>query len=195
MLNDTEHYDKCQMMYRSLKLRHERRIILYFVFFFLNLCMHVSNTAVDAVAKLFFQSDMSTVLGRSEYSDLIDLLVLLYCIGNFFLLLMGEPKNPKFLIFGGLILILGMILRLIALFCGLPVFILCLAEIPDCKKALWLKEQEGYPYFNERFHRQMQKKEEVYTIPKKFIEPVPENQVMSEIEVPDIPKGDESSCL
>ena len=32
---------------------------------------------------------------------------------------------------------------------------LCISQIPECKKAVWIKKQEGYPHFNERFDEQM----------------------------------------
>ena len=68
---------------------------------------------------------------------------------------MTVPEKPKFLILAVLLIFAGIFLDFIHLIAGIPMLLLCFSQIPECKQALWVKKQEGYPHFNKRFDEQM----------------------------------------
>ena len=59
------------------------------------------------------------------------------------------------------LLLLGLISKLFAWWCAVPLLIVYLTEIPETRKMKWVMEQEGYPYFSERFSEQLEKSEYV----------------------------------
>jgi len=70
------------------------------------------------------------------------------CMASAFL---AEPKRPiaLYVLLGGLTV--GLISRLFAGWCAIPLLIVYITEIPEIRKMKWIMQQEGYPYFSERF--------------------------------------------
>jgi len=143
---DTSHYDKCRTLLNIHKTHHKTRVIIFSFLTLMNMYFAIT---------LPITHNLSLIYGTALYGFLFGGFAVLYSIGIFALIWFAVPEKPKFLILAGLLIILGMTISIINLIIGIAMLIVCISQIPDCKQALWIQKQEGYPHFNERFDEQM----------------------------------------
>lgn len=144
---DTSHYDKCRTLMNVHKSHHQKRMLFFSILIVLNLYLAVAIPV---------KYHLSLIYGKFLQGVTFGAFAFVYSAGILVLLLFAVPEKPKLLMLAGLLIILGIITDFIHLIAGIPLLILCISQIPECKQALWVKKQEGYPYFNERFDEQMQ---------------------------------------
>ena len=145
---DTSHYDKCRMLMLKHKNYHKTRLIIMGITLLLNSYLNIT---------LPIRYGKSLFVGSTIYGFAFGIVAFLYCVGILILKLFAVPEKPKLLILDGLLIILGMISDLVNPALGILLLIVCITEIPECKQAVWIQNQAGYPYFNERFDEQMEK--------------------------------------
>ncbi len=146
-MKDTSHYDRCRTLMNIHKTHHRNRMI---IFSFLTLAsMYFSIT-------LPVTHNLNLIHGTAAYGLLFGMFAILYSVGIFILICFSVPEKPKLLLLAGLLIISGIMLGVINLIIGIIMLIVCVSEIPECRQALWVKKQEGYPHFNKRFDEQMQ---------------------------------------
>ncbi|MBE6876112.1 MAG: hypothetical protein E7496_05195 [Ruminococcus sp.] len=146
-MNDTSHYDKCRTLMNIHKARHQKRTIFFSVLTLMNLYLAIA---------LPVKYHLSLIYGNFLSGITFGLFVFIYGAGLLALLLFSIPEKPKLLILTILLIISGIMLNFIHLIVGIPMLVICLSQIPDCRQAVWIQKQDGYPYFNERFDEQMQ---------------------------------------
>ncbi len=143
---DTSHYDKCRTLMNVHKTRHQKRLFCFSVLTLLNLYLAIA---------LPVKYHLSLIYGKFLQGVTFGLFAFIYSIGLLVLLLFAVPEKPKLLLLAILLIISGVLLEFIHLIAGIPMLILCLSQIPECRQALWIRKQEGYPHFNKRFDEQM----------------------------------------
>ena len=84
----------------------------------------------------------------------LGVLTIIIGIGCIVTALLAEPKRPiaVYVLLG--LLLVALLSQLFAWWCAVPLLIVYLTEIPEIRKMKWIMEQEGYPYFSERFSEQ-----------------------------------------
>ena len=113
---------------------------------------------------------------------IVTVLLGIACVAAAFL---AEQKRPIAFYILLVLLLIGLISKLFAWWCAIPVLIVYLTEIPEIRKMRWIMQQEGYPYFSERFSESVKhteyepmhkldgiktpKKEEVHTFTENFV--------------------------
>lgn len=80
------------------------------------------------------------------------------CVAMAFL---AEQKRPVAFYILLVLLVIGLISKLFAWWCAVPVLIVYITEVPEIRKMKWIMQQEGYPYFSERFSEQLENTEYV----------------------------------
>lgn len=139
---DTSHYDKCRTMMKTHEKHHKTRLII---------------SSFIILFNSFFLITLPVTFGLIyTYGFSFGMVAFVYGIGILALMLFAVPEKPKFLILAGLLTIAGMIIGIVHLIFGILLLIVCITQIPECRQALWMQKQPGYPYFNERFDDQMQ---------------------------------------
>ena len=137
------HYDKCRKMMKKQKQYHKLRVgLVTFAMlenaFWRTIILHVEET-IYSLREFFME------IGILLY------FVIILVIGVFVV-----PKKPKLLAVTYILIFIGMIFNWIAWHLGIIMLGLFLLQIPETKQATWLKQQEGYPHFNERLTEQTQ---------------------------------------
>ena len=146
-MNDTSHYDKCRTLMNLHKTHHRTRLMIFAFLTLLNMYFCITLPITHHLTLLY---------GTAPYGLIFGLFSILYSAGILALLFFGTPEKPKLLLLAGLLTILGMILGIVNLIIGICMLIVCISQIPECRQAVWIQKQDGYPYFNERFNEQMQ---------------------------------------
>ncbi|MDE5769065.1 MAG: hypothetical protein K2H82_06740 [Oscillospiraceae bacterium] len=136
----TSHYGKCHTLMRKQKQYHKLRVGLI-TFAMLE----------NAFWRIVILQAEETIYSLREFFSILLYFAMILIIGVFVL-----PKKPKLLAITCILLFIGMILGWIARHLGIIMIGLFLLQIPETKLAVWLKQQEGYPHFNERLIEQMQ---------------------------------------
>ncbi|MBD5142347.1 MAG: hypothetical protein HDT22_01875 [Ruminococcus sp.] len=167
-IHDMSHYDKCRTMMMKHKKNHMLRISIVAFLMLINAYVRVIRSPLEYHAGyllVFF----------------FGIGVLIYCIITLIIGLFAVPEKPKLLATTCILLFMGIISKWIALYLGIPMLLLFLWQIPETKQAVWIKQQEGYPHFNERFTGQMRNFGKEYQPEHKFDD-------LHDIEMPDIPE-------
>lgn len=81
-------------------------------------------------------------------------MALLFSIAAIVLAFLGEQIRPKVFIALLVVLILGMVADMFDISIGILLLFIYAFEIPEIRKMQWIRQQPGYPYFNERFDEQ-----------------------------------------
>ena len=167
-VHDMSHYDKCRTMMMKHKKNHMLRVSLVAFLMLINAYVRVIRSPIDNHASYLF-------------GFFFGVGILIYCIIILTIGLFAIPEKPKLLAITCILLLIGIIGKWFALYLGIPMLLLFLWQIPETKQAIWIKQQEGYPYFNERFTEQMRNFGKEYQ---------PEHQFddLHDIEMPDIPE-------
>jgi len=77
-----------------------------------------------------------------------------------------RTENLKRLVMLLILTVLSTVIGFLHPFAGTAIFILYLTQLPECMKMRWIQEQQGYPYFNERY----QLHEDYKAFTKQYIE-------------------------
>ncbi|HAJ97686.1 MAG TPA: hypothetical protein DCO72_08120 [Ruminococcus sp.] len=91
----------------------------------------------------------------------LGIVTVLLGIGCVAMAFLAEQKRPVAFYILLVLLVIGLIWKLFAWWCVIPVLIVYTTEIPEIRKMRWIMQQEGYPYFNERFSEQLEHTEYV----------------------------------
>ena len=162
------HYEKCRKIMRKHEQYHKLRVWLVTFAMLENAFWRIVILHVE-----------ETIYSLLEF--FMEIGILLYCaiiliIGVFVL-----TKKPKLLAITCILLFIGMMFGWIAWYIGMIMLGLFLLQIPEKKLAVWLKQQEGYPYFNERLTEQTQNVKKGYQSEHKF-------DNLHDTEMPSIPE-------
>lgn len=139
-MTGTEHFDRC----REIMLRHKKHHWIRFSVLLVTLLADLFVQIIGA-AKVF-----EKYVGFHLGTGTIVFTLLAYAFG-----LMATPERVHFLAALLGVLLFGIWQHFFHPVLGGALVFLYLAEIPECPRALWLKRQQGYPYFNERFEEQL----------------------------------------
>lgn len=178
-MTDTSHFETCRQSLKRLRFTTKWRFIITAFSIVINTLMYFAHMYTSATIAW---SGQNTFL---SFLFLIASLVL----GAFILYLSGtaaaypEKIKPLCLLMGLLILA-----RLTNILLNVFSFLLLLwaTQFLQIKKAKWLTEQEGYPYFSERFEEQ---KENTGYVPfYQTASPEPQSAESSTAEMPGIPE-------
>ncbi|MDE5768815.1 MAG: hypothetical protein K2H82_05455 [Oscillospiraceae bacterium] len=142
MKTDTSHYDKCRTMMMKHKKNHMLRVNLVMFLMLINAYVKVIRSPIDQ-GRLYL------------WGFFFGVGILIYCVITLVIGLFAVPEKPKLLAVTCILLLTGILGEWLAPYLGIPMLLLFLWQIPETKQALWIKQQEGYPHFNERFAEQM----------------------------------------
>ena len=170
MLNkiDTSHYDKCRTMMKTHKNHHRLRMILLCIMMLINSYVNIILFPV--------QHNLPYM-----YGFLLGMVLFLYCAGILATALFAVPDKIKLCILTEVLLILGIFIHAVHPVTGIVMLFIFATQIPECCQAVWLRKQEGWPHFNERFTEQMQ------SFGKEYQPDYPTDHVEN-AEMPDIPE-------
>ncbi|MDE6005234.1 MAG: hypothetical protein K2G88_07595 [Oscillospiraceae bacterium] len=167
-IHDMSHYDKCRTMMMKHKKNHMLRVGLVAFLMLINAYVKVIRSPIDQRA--FYLFGFFFGVG-----------ILIYCIITLAIGLFAVPEKPKLLATTCILLFIGIIGEWLAPYLGIPMLLLFLWQIPEAKQAVWIKQQEGYPHFNERFTEQMLNFGKEYEPEHKFDD-------LHHTEMPDMPE-------
>lgn len=142
MKTDTSHYDKCRTLMLRHKKNHMHRVVITAVLMLIN--AYISIIRIPIIHGLV-----------ALYGFFFGIGVFLYCIVIVIIGFLAVPERPKLLVTTCILIIIGIFGKWISIYLGIAMLGLFLWQIPECKQALWIKDQPGYPHFNERFTEQM----------------------------------------
>lgn len=164
----TSHYDKCRTLLLRHRENHMRRNVIVAVLMLIN--AYVSIIRAPIIHGLV-----------ALYGFFFGMGIFLYCAVIVVLGFLAIPERPKLLAVTCLLIVIGIAGSWIASYLGIPMLGLFLWQIPECKQALWIKKQPGYPHFNERFTEQMENFGKEY-------QPEHELDHIQDAQMPDIPE-------
>lgn len=144
---DTSHFASCQKSMKWLKRTTTWRFIITAFSLVINSMMYFLN--------MFKQATFDWSPGNTFLSFIF--LIASLVLGAYILYLSGSaaayPEKPKIL---GILVAVLVLARLTNIVLNVFSFLILLwaTQFFQVKKAKWLTEQEGYPYFSERFEEQ-----------------------------------------
>ncbi|MDE6708758.1 MAG: hypothetical protein K2K06_12075 [Oscillospiraceae bacterium] len=165
---DMSHYEKCRKMMKKQEQYHKLRMGLV-----------IFTMLENAFWRIIILHVEETIYSLGEF--FMEIGILLYCA---ILLIIGVfvlPKRPKLLAIACILLFIGIMFGWIAWYIGMIMLGLLILQIPETKLAVWLKQQEGYPHFNERLTEQTQNVKKGYQSEYKF-------DSLHDAEMPSIPE-------
>lgn len=150
---DTSHYDKCRTISQKLKKSHAVRAFLLVVFALLNGYLHTITLSMT--------KGLDTTPETNYARNAIFTNGFAYAILAFFSLIavtvlgiLLQQERGKLLLIPTLISAVCVITGLFHIVWGGAMTVLLVIGLWESRDAVWLKHQEGYPYFNERFAEQ-----------------------------------------
>lgn len=66
----------------------------------------------------------------------------------------AKSQKMKLVIMLLLLIVLGTVIKFLHIYAGIALMILYVLQISDCICMKWVQNQQGYPYFNERYQEQ-----------------------------------------
>ncbi|MBQ8012419.1 MAG: hypothetical protein IJ265_12775 [Oscillospiraceae bacterium] len=150
---DTSHYDKCLSLSNKLRRSHSIRSFLLLILCVLNGYCHTITLPIV--------KGMETTPETSYARNAIFTMGFPYAVAALFCLiavmllgfLLRQEKGKLLLIPIG-ITVLCVVTGLFHIFWGILIALVLAYGLYESHDARWLREQEGYPYFNERFAEQ-----------------------------------------
>lgn len=138
---DTAHYEQCRKMLQTHKKNHKIRLTVTGLLLLLNLFRNMQLPIAHNLPYL--------------YGFSFGIVSILYCLLILAAALFSVPEKPKLTVLTGIITIAGILIDFVHPICGIIILLVHLTEIPECRQALWIQRQSGYPHFSERFDEQM----------------------------------------
>ena len=130
--SDHSNYVKHRTMMQSIEKHNSIRLGVAAVLLFLNIPAALYSLA-------------------AQYGIVFTVIALLYVGGILVSFMFSVPETPKLCAIPAVLILLGIASGCIFFVIGLLLLLLLVWVIPDYKKLEFLKTQEGYPQFNERF--------------------------------------------
>lgn len=150
--HDTSHYDACRTMLSKQKNHH-----LIQSFFLTLLCVINGYIHIIPMPMRRTTGDYPIFVrnGIWDIGFAYGLLALVVTVVIIVLSFLGTQEKPKlkYIVCG--LLVLCIVLDLMLLWIAIPCMLICFWSIYESKRAAWIKQQPGYPYFNERFADQL----------------------------------------
>ncbi len=140
----TSHYARCRTLMLRYKNMHRIRFFLTCVILFANCYFHVITLPILHYADL----DRATALLWGMFAFVINLVIFVtaFCAS-------AEKLKLVYLLL--VLIILGSVIGFLHPYAGIALGIIFLSQLPECMKMRWIQKQQGYPYFNERYQRQV----------------------------------------
>lgn len=140
---NTSHYAKCRTLLLRFQNMHRVRFFLTCVILFANCYFHVITLPILRYGDL----DRGSALLWGMFAFMINLVVF---VTAFFA--SADRLNLVYLLL--VLLLVSSVIGFLHPYAGIALGILFLTQIPECFKMKWVKRQQGYPYFNERYQLQ-----------------------------------------
>ncbi len=152
---DTSHYDKCLTILNNHKKSHMIRGFILFLLSIMNGYFHIITLPIT---KGMETTPDSSYARNAIYTNGFTYAVLAFLCAVAVLVLgfLFRQEKPKLILIPFVITILCTITGLFNLLIGIGMTVLLGVGLYESKAAVWLTEQEGYPYFNERFAEQQE---------------------------------------
>ncbi len=150
--HDTSHYTKC----RELMHKHRKNHMLRF---WLTVAICVMNGYIYLVPMPMTRTtDDYPIFVRNGIWDigfLFAVIGFILMIAIMALSFFATQDRPKLICLTQAVLVLAVVIDVMLLWLAIPCMLLCFWSHSEVGKEKWLREQSGYPYFNERFTEQM----------------------------------------
>ncbi len=157
--SDFSHYPEYQVMMRKITKHNSVRLI-------------------SAAVLLFLNVPVALIPLTNQYGLGFTIFALLYLAGILVSFAFAVPETLKLCAIPAFLILLGIISECIFWGFGFLLLLLLVWVIPDYKKLEFLKKQEGYPQFNERFEKQSEQFMKEYQSEYSF--DIPENIEMKD---------------
>ncbi len=147
---DTSHYAHCRSLMQKFHYHRIARFSLLAVTMFANCYFHVITLPI-----FYHEMDDPTFgLWWGMFAYLINIVISITAFCT-------KTENLRLLLLLLILILLGTIIGFLHPAAGIALGVLYLTQLPDCFQMRWVQEQQGYPYFNERY--QLQKDYKNYT--------------------------------
>lgn len=150
LTHDTSHYDECRSIMERHKRNHKKRFTLLFILCVMNGYFHIVPMPMLRADGAFARNAIFT--SGFGYAVLAFLVTIALLVVGF----LATPEKPKLIRVGFLLLGICLLFRLVNSVILMIIFVLFLMALYESKKAAWVMQQPGYPYFSERFYEQME---------------------------------------
>ncbi len=150
LTHDTSHYDECRSIMERHKRNHKKRFTLLFILCVMNGYFHIVPMPMLRADGVFARNAIFTSgFGYALLAFFVSIALL--AVG-----FLATPEKPKLIRVGFLLLGICLLFGLVNSVILMIIFVLFLLAMFESKKAAWVMQQPGYPYFNERFYEQME---------------------------------------
>lgn len=130
---DTSHYDDCRSMLQSIMTHHKVRIAIAFALCLISVIVHSMNTFTDGTI-------FGVIAGMLSFPFAAAVLGISFA---------AKPDNMKILIALLITLAAGTLFNLIQPGIGVALILIFATQILESRRLDWLKQQEGYPHFEQ----------------------------------------------
>ncbi len=152
-LTDTSHYDKCRTLMHKHKRSHMIRSVALFIFSILNGYGHIITLPIVKGWEFTPETTYSRI-GIYTMGFPFALLALLCMVAVFVMGFLFRQDKPKLILIPLGLTILCIFFDLFNILWGIIIAVLLAVGLYESREAVWVRAQEGYPYFNERFAAQ-----------------------------------------
>lgn len=179
MPHDTSHYDRCRTEMQNLRKSHSVRSFLLCIFALFNGYAHIIAMPIVKGIEDTPETSYSRIAiftNGFAYAVLALFLLIIVTVLGFLL----EQKRGKLLLIPTLLSLISVITGLFHPIWGTAITVLIAIGLWESRKAVWLTQQDGYPYFNERMTEQASHFNKEYE-PTYTARPQPVTQEMPEL--------------
>lgn len=152
-LTDTSHYDHCRTIMQKHKRSHMIRSLALFIFSIINGYGHIITLPIVKGMEFTPETTYSRI-GLYTMGFPFALLALFCMVAVFVMGFLFQQDKPKLILIPLGITILCIVFDLFNMLWGIIMAVLLAIGLYESREAVWVKAQEGYPYFNERFAEQ-----------------------------------------
>ncbi len=177
--HDTSHYDRCRTDMQNLRKSHSVRSFLLCIFALLNGYAHIITMPIVKGIEETPETSYSRIAIFTNgfgYAVLALFLLIIVTVLGFLL----DQKRGKLLLIPTLLSLISVITGLFHPIWGTVITVLLAIGLWESRKAVWLTQQDGYPYFNERMTEQASHFNKEYD-PLHPIRPQADTQEMPEL--------------
>ncbi len=150
-MHDTSHYAECATIMQQQKKSHMKRFFIILLLTIFNGYFHIITMPVWRAEEGVFPI---AIFGFGFFWAVF---ALFHNIAVAALGLLATPEKPVLCWISVAVILLGIFMNLMNPLIAIAIGILFAIALVDSKKAAWIKQQPGYPYFNERFAEQENK--------------------------------------
>lgn len=128
----------------KFKSMHRIRFFLTSVILFANCYFHVITLPILYYGDL----DRGSALLWGIFAFVINIIVLVTAF-------VASADRLKLVYLLLILITVSSVIGFLHVYAGIALGILFLSQLPECMKMKWVKRQQGYPYFNERYQLQL----------------------------------------